>query len=353
MQGLLYRLAELDSDSAGLVRVIEYFDALIRHGSDAAALMRASAALADCVVGMDIPVALGAGGGAKRCDAHGRWSPQPERPRSSSRQVIVDGTVVGTVWIERAGERLSLDEMLVDRMALCAGFILQPRRAPTATEQTLDLLFPANQLAVLTACAALGLEPNAEVRVLIHHAGTSLKAAYLKAGRTDAVTIDDYTLTLVSTSRRVDVQPAVHIGLSLPSTASTAHLVVGSAYFALSQASQFNPIVDAAQFGALNLLAPGNNTEHRFIPDLARAESLHASKIGQELLSTLRAYLRTGSLRAAASRLHLHHSSVADRLKKLSDVLQFDVDSVENRSRAMALIMVLDSTIFSHISTGD
>ena len=28
----MYRLAELDADSAGLVRVINYFDALVRHG---------------------------------------------------------------------------------------------------------------------------------------------------------------------------------------------------------------------------------------------------------------------------------------------------------------------------------
>ncbi|MFF2027222.1 hypothetical protein ACFVW2_36305, partial [Streptomyces sp. NPDC058171] len=99
----MYRLAELDANSAGLVRVIDYFDALIRHGADAAAMMRASAALADCVVGMDVSGWPGIGHGARRCDSRGRWSPQPQRPPSSSKDVVIDDVVVGTVWIERVG----------------------------------------------------------------------------------------------------------------------------------------------------------------------------------------------------------------------------------------------------------
>ncbi|MFF2028636.1 hypothetical protein ACFVW2_43560, partial [Streptomyces sp. NPDC058171] len=105
--------------------------------------------------------------------------------------------------------------------------------------------------------------------------------------------------------------PSVNIGISLAATASTIHLYVGSAYFALSQTSDEQRFVDAAELGALNLLAPGNSLAHESIPDLIRAHELTDTESGAELLSTLRVYLRSGTLRAAADRMHLHHSSVA------------------------------------------
>ncbi|MDV6264595.1 hypothetical protein [Rhodococcoides yunnanense] len=55
-------------------------------------------------------------------------------------------------------------------------------------------------------------------------------------------------------------------------------------------------------------------------------------------------YLRSGSLRGAADRMHLHHSSVAHRLPKLSQHLWFTVDAIENRPRATSMMMVIDSS---------
>ncbi len=156
----MYRLAELDADSAGLVRVIDYFDALVRHGSDTASLLRASAQLADCVVGIEIVERGRSKKNLRRCDPRGRWSPDPQLPPSMTRNIAVDDEVLGTVWIERpGGASLPLDEMLVDRMALTAAIILQPRRLPTEAEHTRNLLFPMDELAVLTSCAGLGIEP--------------------------------------------------------------------------------------------------------------------------------------------------------------------------------------------------
>ncbi|MDJ0107736.1 helix-turn-helix domain-containing protein, partial [Rhodococcus erythropolis] len=66
------------------------------------------------------------------------------------------------------------------------------------------------------------------------------------------------------------------------------------------------------------------------------------TKQGLELLETLRAYLQSGTLRAAADSMHLHHSSVAHRLAKLSQHVGFHVDTIENRARATAMMLVLD-----------
>ncbi|OZF42033.1 CdaR family transcriptional regulator [Rhodococcus sp. 14-2470-1a] len=339
----MYRLAELDANSAGLVRVIDYFDALIRHGADMATMLRASATLADCVVGMDVSGWPGSGQQARRCDPRGRWSPQPQRSPSSTKDVVIDDNAIGTVWLERVGTPLPLDDMLVDRMALTAAFILQPRRTLTKSEHTVNLLFPMDDLAVLTACAALGLDPSTNLRVVAYDADAKLPSTWSRAGDAVAVTVDDTVLIPVIRTEEL-VRLPVAMGISLPAPASTVYLVVGSAYFARSQASNDRPIVDATDLGALNLLATGNNAPPRdAIPDLVRAHELTETTAGLELLSTLRVYLHSGTLRGAADRLHLHHSSVAHRMAKLSHHLGFTVDAIDNRPRAASMIMVLDN----------
>jgi hypothetical protein len=54
-------------------------------------------------------------------------------------------------------------------------------------------------------------------------------------------------------------------------------------------------------------------------------------------------YLRSGTLRATADDMHLHHSTVAHRLGRLSRHLGFTVDAIEHRPRATAMMMVLGS----------
>ncbi|MEU2001695.1 helix-turn-helix domain-containing protein [Rhodococcus sp. NPDC019627] len=352
MQGLMYRLAELDADSAGLVRVIDYFDALVRHGADTASMLRASAALADCVVGIDISGWSGSSE-PRRCDPRGRWSPQPRLAPSASKDVVVDDVVVGSVWIERSGASLPLDDMLVDRMALTAAIILQPRRVLTDAEHTRNLLFPMDELAVLTSCAALRIEPSTPVRVLVYTAGGGARLPLpgeLAPGRSTEIEVDGDSLMLVAesfvpTPEFADVarSRSVQVGLSLASAASDANTLVGTAKFARSQASEPEPIGNADDLGALNLLIGGQSLAHAAIPDLVHAAELRDSEQGSELLATLRVYLRSGTLRAAAESMHLHHSSVAHRLTKLSRHLGFAVDAIENRARATALMMVIDT----------
>lgn len=343
----MYRLAELDTNSAGLVRVIDYFDALIRHGADTAAMMRASAVLADCVVGMDVAGwpggTSGAGHEARRCDPRGHWSPQPQNPPSSSKDVVIDDVVAGTVWIERTGTTLPLDDMLVDRMALTAAIILQPRRVLTAAEHTVNLLFPMDDMAVLTSCAALKIDPTSALRVLVHNVGADVRIPpSATAGLSVSVTVDDDVYAVVTDTEDIP-ESAAYMGISLAAPASNVHVLLGTARFARSRASNFHPIVDAVDLGALVLLTADSTVPHSSIPDLARATELRETESGAELLDTLRQYLRAGTLRAAADHMHLHHSSVAHRLAKLSHHLGFAVDAVENRARATAMMMVVDS----------
>ncbi|MCD2107163.1 helix-turn-helix domain-containing protein [Rhodococcus erythropolis] len=357
MQGLMYRLAELDADSAGLVRVIDYFDALVRHGSDTASLLRASAQLADCVVGIEIVEHGRSKKNLRRCDPRGQWSPEPQFPPSMARDITVDDEVLGRVWIERPGAHLPLDEMLVDRMALTAAIILQPRRLPTEAEHTRNLLFPMDELAVLTSCAGLGIEPHTPVRVVATKAvsDTADGTAHLvisqdcTPGKAAGIEADGEYLNLVAGSfaptpelSEAALSSSIRAGISLAASASEVNTILSTARFARAQASATTPIVNAEDLGALNLLAPGSHIDHSRIPDLVLAKEIGNTKQGLELLETLRAYLQSGTLRAAADAMHLHHSSVAHRLSKLSQHVGFHVDTIENRARTTAMMLVLD-----------
>ncbi|MFC8934275.1 PucR family transcriptional regulator [Rhodococcus sp. NPDC057135] len=357
MQGLMYRLAELDADSAGLVRVIDYFDTLVRHGADTASLLRASAQLADCVVGIEIVEHGRSKKNLRRCDPRGRWSPEPQRTPSTIRDIAVDDEVLGTVWIERPGTNLPLDEMLVDRMALTASIILRPRRLLTATEHTYNLLFPMDELAVLTSCASLGLDPATPVRVITSAAlpmnpNTTAHLTISKdwsPGKAAGVEADGEFLNLVTASFTATTELSegalslsIRAGISLTAAVSEVNTIISTARFARAQASETTPIVNADDLGALNLLAPGSHIDHSRIPDLVLAKEIGDTKQGFELLETLRTYLRSGTLRATADAMHLHHSSVAHRLTKLSQHVGFHVDTIENRARATAMMLVLD-----------
>lgn len=343
MQGLMYRLAELDADSAGLVRVIDYFDALIRHGADTSALLRASAALADCVVGMDIDGTQGGHRSRARCDPDGRWLDPGEGEKSATKDVTVDSRTMGSVWIERAGPAVALDDMLVDRMALTAATILLPRQGPSHADHTRTVLFPMDENALLDSLAALNIEPKTLVRVAISKASGARADSGPTAGLSTTVSVGDEMLRILPAEPVVPSAITGAVGVSLALAASDIHRHLGNARFALAQADDAESVVVADRFGALNLLDPGNTLRIEDIPDLERAVEASTTDSGSELIGTLRAYLGAGTLRATADRMHLHHSSVAHRLVKLSEAVGYPVDSIEHRARASAMIMVLDS----------
>ncbi|MCT4352586.1 helix-turn-helix domain-containing protein [Streptomyces sp. Je 1-79] len=94
------------------------FDALFRSAADADELVRAAARLAGCTAGLTDDrgpsrrvLRRGPAGGA----------PDPGEAAPSTRRVIaLHGRAAGEVWIERAGDPLPFDGLLVERMALAA-----------------------------------------------------------------------------------------------------------------------------------------------------------------------------------------------------------------------------------------
>jgi len=97
MEALVARLSRLDSDAEGALRVVTFFDTLMRRRVDLPALARASAGLAECVTG----IRLHATGRAIRMSPDGGEATGQAQPVSTTAAVTLDDEEIGTVWLER------------------------------------------------------------------------------------------------------------------------------------------------------------------------------------------------------------------------------------------------------------
>jgi hypothetical protein len=116
MEALVLRLSQLDAHAEGAIRVVMFYDTLIRRRVDLPALARASAGLAGCVAGIRLH-------GAQRvirvapdgshpptpppspsATAPAPSAPSPPAPAASATApVTLDDEDIGTVWLERPG----------------------------------------------------------------------------------------------------------------------------------------------------------------------------------------------------------------------------------------------------------
>jgi hypothetical protein len=80
MEALVERLSHLDSQAKGALRVVMFYDTLIRRRVDLPALARASAGLAECVTG----IRLHGTGRTIRSSPDGRQAPAPPPPTSTT-----------------------------------------------------------------------------------------------------------------------------------------------------------------------------------------------------------------------------------------------------------------------------
>jgi hypothetical protein len=78
MEALALRLSQLDSHAEGALRVVMFYDTLMRRRVDLAALARASAALAECMAG----IRLHGTGQMIRMAPDGRQASTPPRRRT-------------------------------------------------------------------------------------------------------------------------------------------------------------------------------------------------------------------------------------------------------------------------------
>src|ERR1700754_2362988 len=139
MEALAERLSQLDSQVEGAIRVVMFYDTLMRRRVDLPALARASAGLAECVAG----IRLRGTGRAIRVSPDGTETSPPAAPASTTAPITLDEEEIGTVWLERPGPPSPLDEVVLDRLAIAAAAVIEkygPARTTMADPALVELV---------------------------------------------------------------------------------------------------------------------------------------------------------------------------------------------------------------------
>ena len=322
MEALALRLSHLDSQAEGALRVVMFYDTLMRRRVDLPALARASAGLAECVTG----IRLHGTGRTIRMSPDGRQAPAPPPPTAptTTAPITLDDEEIGTVWLERPGAPGPLDELLMDRLAIAAAAVVErygPARTTMADPALVEPSAPtATRRPAPERCGCWGSPPtcrSASPRYAPSSRSTRSPAWSAQPGEGGA-------------TRRRRRHPGHHPGPGpVPIRRPRGHrrrrtprpvLAAGPHRAGLYHRTPAGPPLRRP--GALALLAQVPQDAARDNPDVAAIARMAGNP---EDLDTLDAYCHTGSLRRAADLLHLHHSSVARRLDQLGKTLGVDL----------------------------
>jgi PucR C-terminal helix-turn-helix domain len=332
MEALALRLSHLDSHAEGAIRVVMFYDTLMRRRVDLPALARASAGLAECVAG----IRLHGTGRAIRVSPDGRQASAPPPPASTMAPITLDEEEIGTVWLERPGPPVPLDELLLDRLAIAAAAVVErygPARTTMADPALIELVISSDsdEAARARALRLLGFAADLPVRVIAVRSQLPL----------------DQVAGLVCPARPVKAAPLADVGVILATTIDPARFPAGvragigatespdqawrQARTALRFTTPRQPVIHHDDLGVLALLAQIPQDVARDNTDVTTIARMASNP---EDLETLDAYCHTGSLRRAADLLHLHHSSVARRLEQLGKTLGIELTEPTGLTRA-------------------
>lgn len=318
MQELVGRLTALDPEASETLKVVSYFDTLVAGGVGIESLLRGAAVLSGAIAGF----ASSGTGRVTRIAPDGEQVPSTDAAASGhpSRETS-DGS---RVWLERIGEAHANDAMVLERLALAVA-ITSARRANTpdaAVEVVVTAGAAASDRAV--AAAKLRLDCASDVRVVATRADGPAPI-----GGPSAVVATARGLVRVVLVEGAPVLPTdVRAGVGVGGAAEHLPESFASALVALRLGTGSQPIVDAAQLGAMLLVAEAADRHGAPHPDAAALAALDA-----RALAVLDAFADADSVRQAASALGMHHSSVQARLDALAEVLGYDPRTPTGRTR--------------------
>ncbi|MEU6299561.1 PucR family transcriptional regulator [Streptomyces erythrochromogenes] len=335
MEALAARLSQLDAHAEGAIRVVAFYDTLMRRRVDLPALARSSAGLAECVAG----VRLHGSGRVVRSSPDGADASAPTGSASTTVPVTLDEEEIGTVWLERPGPPNPLDEVLLDRLAIAVAAVVErygPARTTMADPALVELVVSSDcdEAARARALRLLGFAADLPVRVaavrselpLDRVAGLLCPGRPVKAAPLAGVGV---VLASATTDRLSERLPAdVRAGIG---AADDPARCWREARTALRFTGARQPVVRYDELGALALLAEIPRDAARANRDVAAIARMARNP---EDLETLDAFCATGSLRRAADRLHLHHSSVARRIEQIAKALGIELTHPAGLMRA-------------------
>lgn len=321
MRDLTARLSALDPVAGDALRVIAYFDSLVEGRAGLQAVVRGAAVLSGSPARLVDP----AHRLVVRVLPDGTVTPSTGEPDAAwiSAAVLPDGGA--RLWLERPGPGGPVEAMIVERAAGAARSVLDRTRGPVRTvddDASLEcVLDPGTPEADrLRAARRLGLAETAAVRVLALPDGGARVVA-------DGA---------VPAGLRAGVGPAVTVA-DLPGSHAAARLALRLT----AEGTEEDPgprVVHAERMGGLAVLARTVSASTPPEPDVLAVD--RAAAAGPWVLAVLDAVSAAVSLRAAATTLHVHHSTLQDRLEHAERLLGWTVGDPEGRLR-LALALAL------------
>ncbi|MEU4159118.1 helix-turn-helix domain-containing protein [Actinoplanes sp. NPDC026670] len=313
MKDLAVRLAALDADASAAVQVIAYFDGLVEAGAGLQSIVRGAAVLAGCPARLDDP--------ARR--VHIRMLPDGAAAAKTPDDDGWPGAAAGTATLrlERSGAAGPVDAMVLERAAAAARTVLDRTRGrapvtdqPAMVELLVDAAAPAD--ARQRAARLLGLTAGGTAYAMVFHGG---EIRILK-GDADPP------------RGRAGIGPAGPI-LDLPVSHDGARVAVRFTAAGTDE-DPGKTIISYAELGALVMLT--QVPEPGAVPDVRILEQAGAPW----LLPTLHAVTSTTSLRAAATLLRLHHSTLQDRVAQAEHLLGWSLRDPDGLLRThLALVL--------------
>lgn len=315
MQELLGRIARLDPSASLGLRVIACFDELVVGNVNTRALLSAAASLAGCVAGFhqDHPVR------SLRVD------PRGEILRETDRAVPVTATTAEglSVWLERDGDALPNDAIILERLALAVRIRHSRSRSGSDHRRDLGRLVdgetPVDDR--MAAAGSLGLGVTRRYRVVT----APLFAVWERhpSGPEDVVpTVHGPIHAVVVPEDPGDDGPrASPVGVGVATRPEDLHHSFRTAMVALRLCDPPRvPTVHADEYGGLvSLLADAPAASAH--PDADRLAELEAHGWGA---TTIEAIVRSQSMRQAARLADVHHSTMQSRIETITTLLGFD-----------------------------
>jgi hypothetical protein len=358
MEGLLRRLSDGDAEAEDALRVVLFFDRLVASRAGVADLLTSAARLIGGAAGYS-PAKVGAVHESMAFDGLGEPLAAPAIKRRA-RAVDQRLPARGEVWIEEA--ELSLSELILERLAIAAGIILARIGAASATLEDDPMLIliggEADPGAVGAATRALNIRSDWQMRVLIcwsprpqQETRRALSKWAEAAGlwRTPFTADGNYLVGMVRSEDLVDEDSLP--GQMLLASGPRRNVLEDAASYAGAQQAirltslQLGPkVLDYDALGPLVHIASLRPDEAGTSELVKMFQFMMQTPAGRSELLALDVFCRLGGVRAASTAMHMHHSSLSNRLRNAERRLSLSVNEPQARLQVTLALQLLRST---------
>lgn len=325
MRDLIGKLEVVDDDTATALRVIDHFDRLVDERASTAAVARAAAALAGVTAGLH---------DAARATVR-RFAPDGRalsgKDGGDRHHEPVPGQPGSWLWLERSDDDGPLDALILERAARALQALGTDSSGPSTSGLVRIACDPdATDADRRDAVARLGLTGPVTVALT---ASANFRATMVS-------TVGPLVLALLPGT--ATVPEGIRAGVALAPDPLRLPIALEQARAALRLTADVGDVAPAVvhydDLGALALIAERiGAAEAAAVGDVRRLDELLGGH--PWVVDTLDAVLDQPSLRQSAARLHVHHSTLQQRLTWLSSQLGYS--PVKGRGRQRAAVAVL------------